>query len=133
LNVSSLIISISGVQVHKADAPDANWITVASSIQTFDLVHMKSAGIESIMGQIDLEAGHYTQIRLTVEKAGAVVEGQAKAANVPSGIIKLTTSFQITAGKTTGLTLDFDAGQSLAMTGQGNLVFSPVIKMIVTY
>lgn len=135
-NVEALEVTITDIAVHTAGgqmaetnttAPLAGWNVISEETQTFDLIEIKDTTVP--LGTSDLPIGKYTQVRLTVESATATIDGEEYDVNVPSGVIKLNHPFDILAGVTTSLTLDFDAEQSLTETGNGyNL--KPTIKIV---
>ena len=73
--VSKIMVTTRNIQIHKADAPEDSWITVVSQEKTFDLVAIQ--GAEVFLGQKELEAGQYTQIRLDVTNVKVVQIGRA--------------------------------------------------------
>ena len=52
-------------------------------------------------------------------------------AKLPSGKIQFARSFEVEAGETTQLLLDFEGDKSLVVTGGGDYIFKPVIKLTV--
>ncbi|MFC1958653.1 DUF4382 domain-containing protein [Chloroflexota bacterium] len=46
--------------------------------------------------------------------------------------MKLLVSFEVERGKTTVLTLDFDADKSVVITGADKVIFKPVSKLKIT-
>ena len=43
--VSSIVVTTSNIQIHRADASDDSWITVVSQEKTFDLVAIQGAEV----------------------------------------------------------------------------------------
>lgn len=133
-NIESAVVTISNVQVHKADynqednESDSGWFTVFEESKTFDLIQIKD--IKEFLGSTDLDSGKYTQIRLHVDSATVKVDGEDYELKIPSEDVKLTKSFNIEADKTTTLTLDFDANDSIHRTGSDNYIMRPTIKVI---
>jgi hypothetical protein len=96
--------------------------------------------------------GHYTQIRLNVSSATIFKNARTRhcfraatalelAPNsdpdlqfhdviVPSGEIKLNREFDLAAGGTTVIELDFDGDKSITQTGNGKYMMKPVIGII---
>jgi len=135
LNVEKALVTISSVQVHLAgeeEAPDketeAGWFTAVEAAQTFDLIALRDT--EAFLGSAELEPGKYTQIRLSVDEAVATIDGAEHSLKVPSGRIKLVHPFTIEVGRTTKLTLDFDAQKSIHAAGK-KYMMRPTIKVIV--
>jgi hypothetical protein len=123
------------VSSNASDNGDSGWVTLKlSGPTTFDLLALKAmaanGGLTQLLGGIDLPAGTYTQIRLEVQSISvALGNGPSQPATVPSGKIKFVQPFKIVAGQTTGLVFDFDAAQSVNITGNDKVMFKPVIKL----
>jgi len=133
--VSVIDVTISNIQVHQAatvEGEEGEWITIIEDARAFDLLQL--SGVEEILGEKEIEAGHYTQIRMDVAPVHAVIDGEDVAAGVvlPSGELKIVGSFDIEPDTRTILTIDFDAEDSLVFTGEGKVIFKPVVKLIVT-
>jgi hypothetical protein len=116
-----------------------------------DLKQLQSQTAEDILGVATLEAGHYTEIRLTVASA-MLYFGQtptiagpcyptmplmtvpaAKAPadiTIPSGVIKLNRPFDLAGGTTVSMVLDFDGDKSIHQTGNGKYQMTPVIAVV---
>ena len=131
-DATAVLVTVSSVQVNVQDAPDddASWITVVEGPETFDLVALD--GVEAILGESELAAGKYGQIRLEVGEVEIVTPEGTLTARVPSGTLKLVGGFVIEAGAVTGVTIDFDLDKSLVRQGNGGFLFKPVVKLIIT-
>ena len=131
LNITKALVTISDVEVHLAgDANATNetgWLTVVKEEKTFDLIKIKD--VKELVGESDLKAGKYTQIRLNVNKALVTIDGTEYDLTIPSKTIKLVKPFDIVESKTTTLTLDFDAKESIKSAGD-KYVMTPTIKVI---
>ena len=136
-NVEEINVNLSNIEVHRAgdeQDPDGEWIMVLTDAESFDLIKLRDAGVEEILGNEEVPIGHYTQIRMDVELVDALIDGIRVDTDVmlPSGKLRIVGSFYITENQTTILTIDFDADKSLIFTGQGKVLFKPVVKLIVT-
>ena len=140
LNIEKVMITITDVSVHAAGSDKttnttnatnitAGWKTIVSTPQTFDLMQLQN-NVSAALGSEELVAGKYTQIRLAVSDASVTIDGEDYALTVPSDSIKLNHPFNVIAGETTTLTLDFDALQSIRETGKGSYKLQPTIKVI---
>jgi len=157
--VTSINVTISEVQVHKAVAEqeseqeqsdsdnqtqeqeqeqqetqqgEGEWITIdiSDNATTFDLLKIK--GIEQFLGTSEVEAGKYTQIRLLVDTVKvALGDGEPQDATVPSKELKIVRPFDVVAGETTALILDFDADKMVTVTGAGKIIVKPVVKLTI--
>jgi len=136
-DISAVYLTISNIEVHQPQtgeqeaADEGPWETVIGESHTFELLKLRG-GIEQVLGSRQLPVGHYSQIRLDVEEVIVTVNGEDRIAKVPSGEVKLVGSFEIEAGQTTALTLDFDAAESVRVLGNGNVNFTPVVHVTVT-
>ena len=72
--VSRIDVTVSGIEVHKADAAESSWVIVVEEEKTFNLVDME--GVEVFLGEKEIDAGQYTQIRLEVVEIIVTYRGQ---------------------------------------------------------
>jgi hypothetical protein len=143
LNISKALVTVSNVEVHLApgsvnesnvgnesnqDNASTGWFTVVEGPVTYDLVAIKD--VKEFLGSKNLTVGKYTQVRLSVDKAVVTIDGVEQDLSIPSKDIKLISGFDIVAGQTTTITLDFDAAESIRETGKGSYVMNPTIKII---
>jgi hypothetical protein len=129
--VTKILVSVSGIEVHQADADDFTWQTLVGESNTFDLVEIE--GAEVLLGTEEIQAGTYTQIRLDVDKVLVTLDGEEVEARLPGGKLKVVRSWEVKPDDVTVLTLDFDAGSFVIVTGQGDVQVKPVIKLEVTH
>jgi hypothetical protein len=130
LNITEALVNISQVSVHYAGTNDTNgtWITVVNGTQTFDLIPLLDATV--FLGGVDLIAGWYTQIRLSVDSALVTIDGVQYNLEIPSKNIKLNTPFLVQDNDTLTITLDFDVQKSVHKTGNDKYIMNPTIKVI---
>ncbi|MCI0844096.1 MAG: DUF4382 domain-containing protein, partial [Chloroflexi bacterium] len=128
--VTKILLTVENIEVNVSTGETGGgWQTVVSEPQTFDLVALE--GIEAILGSTVLEPGRYNQVRLSVTDAMVTVNGEDKNATVPSGKLRFAGSFELVAGETTVLTLDFDAAKSVVLRGKMDPLIKPVVKLLV--
>jgi len=136
--ISSLLLSISEVKVHiagneteQSDGQETNetggsgWITVAES-KTVDLIEVKD--VNDLLGETSLAPGKYTQIRLSVSIATAVIDGVSHELIIPSRNLKFIHPFEIEENKTTSLIIDFNADNSIVKAGD-KYILKPVARI----
>jgi len=135
-DVKSAIVHLSKIEVHRVSANvsgsdnKSGWITILEAPSSFDL--MDVIGVEQLLGSANVTAGKYTQIRMDVDRVEVVtVDGDNFTAEVPSGKLKIVRPFNVEAGVTIVLTLDFDGSKSLIITGKGRAQFKPVVKLLI--
>jgi len=133
------------------DDDEGEWKTILIEPQTVNLLELVN-GVLLGLGITDLEAGHYTQLRLQIGKeaygenadgeehpyANYVIteDGMEHELKVPSNKIKLVRGFDIYAGETTELILDFDAAKSVVKAGndkKDKWILKPTIKVLGVY
>ena len=127
--VTAIVFTVSRIQVNAATGDEPGWVTVVVEPRTFDLLEI--AGIETLLGTANLSPGQYNQVRLDVDSVSVTLEGEEVDARVPSERLRIVGPFLATAGETTILTLDFDAGRSVVVTGRGQVLVRPVAKLLV--
>jgi hypothetical protein len=153
----AVYVTIKEVQVCTDDENDGDensWYTVAEPGSTYNLLELVN-GVQEQLGITDLDAGHYTQMRLIVGEtndgglnildenhpssyANYIVDNGDvyHELKIPSGIqtgIKLVSGFTIYENQTTELILDFDASRSVVKAGNsGKWLLKPTIKVIGT-
>jgi len=150
-------ITISKIEAHIAgddEGAEGYWTVLkewpSGKEPIFDLIKLQDVSELLVDGTFD--AGKYTQLRLFVSESTVSVEIEvAEEENdkeidivneVPFEIfnveipsidqtgIKLIHPFEIIEGKTTELTIDFDAERSVIKTGNGSYKLKPVIKIV---
>jgi hypothetical protein len=117
---------------YEDDDNESGWLTIVNESQTFDLIALQN--VSALLGEQNLTAGKYTQIRLTVESANITInrsgQREEQTLKIPSSKIKLIHPFTIVENETTVLTLDFLVDQSIHETGNGKFMLKPTIKII---
>jgi len=143
--VTSIMVTVESVEVHKAAAEqeqsannstnnstdeEAGWLPlgILAGNETFDLLQIQ--GIEEVLAVTELEPGKYTQIRMTIGNVQVRLgDGNLTDVIVPSGMLKFIHPFDIAEGETTALLFDFDAEKSVNVTGSGQIIVKPVVKL----
>jgi len=92
-------------------------------------------GKDTILASQDIPAGTIQQVRLVLNDSGnrVIVAGVSYDLTTPSGQtsgVKLNVHDNLTAGIAYTLRLDFDAAQSVVLTGNGKYILKPVIRAI---
>jgi len=128
----AVVVDVIRVEVLMAGSDSTNgWTAVRSDSANYDLLVLRN-GARAVLDSAGLVAGHYTQIRLVLGTGSyVVVAGVKYFLTIPSGMesgVKLNCDFDIVAGQTYELLLDFDAGQSIHVTGNGKYMMNPVIR-----
>ncbi|MEJ2108656.1 MAG: DUF4382 domain-containing protein [Acidobacteriota bacterium] len=137
---TEVVITIIEVQVnHEING----WQTLTGAelnlpltVNLLDLVN----GTMAYLGATEVEAGHYTQMRLILDSSSGanyiVDDGVTSPLKIPSGFntgVKLVNGFNITAAGSTELILDFDVKKSIVKAGNsGQYLLKPTVKVVDT-
>ena len=110
-------------------SPGAGWVTLYSDPQGVDIDLLNTTGARAaFLGEEDLAAGHYQQLRMTIASAyGITQDGENVTIEVSSGTLKSVRGFDVQAGKETRITVDLDLEKSLHEQGSGHWRMTPVI------
>jgi hypothetical protein len=92
-----------------------------------------SNGLDVLLGDVYISPGMLSQMRLVLgSENSVVVDGVTYPLTTPSGStsgLKLNMNSQLEAGLFYKFWLDFDAARSIHVTGNGNYMLKPVIRM----
>jgi len=144
-DAKAVLVTFSTVRAHRSDS---DWTVVpfinAATSRTCDLKKLETS--EDILGSAALPAGHYTQVRLVVQSATLFFDnastgsacassiappaGASAPLDIPSGEVKLTREFDVSASSVMTMLLDFDGNGSIHLTGNGRYMMSPVITIL---
>ncbi|MEE9398792.1 MAG: DUF4382 domain-containing protein, partial [Dehalococcoidales bacterium] len=128
--VDNVTVEIAKIEVHLAGGPDSGWITVVDEPRSFDLMQLLG-GKTLDLGDKEVNAGTYTQVRMEITQATVIVGNNTYNAKIPSGKLKFVRPFQVEEDGTTVLLLDFDGQKSVHVTGKGQYMLRPVVKLFV--
>lgn len=130
----SVILVVREVAVHRAGPDDMGWTTFVPDSARYDLLRLRN-GVFAELGEVLVDAGHYTQVRLVLDPGSHVVEnGVRRDIVIPSGLqtgLKLVGEFDVVAGTSVDLGIDFDAARSFHETGGGKLMLKPTVRVFV--
>jgi hypothetical protein len=105
-NLTSLVVDISSVQVHRTGALNltGDWLNVSATPRTVDLLQLKSL---TQFGSISVTDGVINLVRLTVGSTatGGTSTGSVSV-TVSSGHLDAQVNAQVTSGKVTSITLE---------------------------
>jgi len=144
---SAVYVTVGSVHVHKKGG---GWHHVSSPHTTCNLLELVG-GLRQHLGIVDLDEGHYNQLRLILSKtpdngvnilseilphANYIIDkaNDCHELKVPSAFssgIKVIHGFVINENETTDLLLDFDASRSVVKAGNsGKWILKPVIRVL---
>lgn len=131
-NYDAVMIDVQGVEI-KGDIGSAVMLnTIAGMYNLLEL----SNGVNTLIATGDLEPGMVSQIRLILGTNNTVmVDGVDYPLSTPSAMqsgLKLQINQTFEAGVSYNILLDFDASQSIILTGNNEYQLKPVIRTINT-
>lgn len=127
-------VFVERVEVNKQGDPDS-WTTISEPAQSYNLLELTNGAYE-VLGEAELEAGTYHQIRLILseDNHSVVIDGETHDMIVPSGAqtgVKLQVNAEIEEDITYVLLLDFDASRSVVKAGQNNPSVSYLLQPVI--
>ncbi|MBI2102025.1 DUF4382 domain-containing protein, partial [Candidatus Woesearchaeota archaeon] len=125
-SVTSVKVTVDGIKVH-SDAD--GWVNVSAKSQTYDLIELHNTGTQELVAAADIKPGTYNQIRLDISKAVVVDADGEHEAKLPSNELKIISNFVVNENSTSTAIFDFIADESLHITGKGDYILAPVIKL----
>lgn len=142
----SAFVTVEKVRVHQSSSAadgDTGWSEIAlATPQRVDLLTLTNGSLLPL-GQTELPAGRYTQMRLVLAEntpadplANAITPtgGQPTALTTPSGPqsgLKMNVDLEVPAGQVADFAIDFDACKSFVKAGNsGKYLIKPVLSVI---
>lgn len=125
LNLTSLNVTISSVQVHRTGELNltGDWITIPNAPKSLDLLDLKS--FNQILGSTSMPDGVINLVRLTVgSTATGGIGAGSKTVTVSGGHVDAQTNAQVTSGKVTSITLEL-VKPNVVCQGNGDLRLTP--------
>ncbi len=124
--ISSIIATVSEIKIcktvletrtqHAEGAEQGEWISLdITAANPFDL--LKLSGLERVLALAEVEAGHYSQIKMTIDRLDATLNDGQKVIIIPSGPFEFTGPFVVFADETTTVVFDFDIDKSVVIEG----------------
>ncbi len=112
--------------------------TTPPAPKQIDLLALSGGQSDFLLNGYTLPAGHYSWIRLMVDTAGMrdsyiVAQGADHELTIPSGMqtgLKLNRGFDVPDGGSAHFTIDFDLRKSVHMTGNGDYMLRPTLRMV---
>jgi len=125
-DISSVIITVNKVEIR---SETSRWITVSTTTKTYDLLALKQSGKVSLLVDTTVASGIYDQVRLSISRVVVIRSGIEQEAKLPSSELKIVGDIEVTADQSMSMIFDFIADKSIHITGDGKIIFAPVIKV----
>ena len=135
----AVYIVITSVDAHTAGSDSTTgWVALNSTPGTYNLLAYTNGNF-AVIGNAQIPAGHYTQIRLNIGTGSTVVvNGVSHPLDIPSAFqtgVKLNVDENVQANASYTVSLDFDANRSVVQTGDSahaSFSLKPVIRAAAT-
>ena len=126
-------LDVQTVEIH---SNATGWVTLGHPAKVIDLLSLTGGVDETLADGASLPAGHYEQMRLVLGSDNTVTlaDGTVEPLKVPSGSqsgVKLPVSFDVAAGTTKDVFIDFDAHRSVFIHEAGKsgmYILRPVVR-----
>jgi hypothetical protein len=134
-NVNKVVLSVSEVQA--TSNGQVKTMATFDTPKEFNVMAYQN-GETYFLGEGDLEAGTYSDVRLILSGASdsyiGFKDGSKKDLEVPSGTTsgyKIKGTFEVAANSTTDIVADIDLRKALAVTGEGTYKLRPTARLVV--
>lgn len=112
----------------------SGWIDLETAAGMYNLLDLQNNVTAVLVNSDTIPAGHITQMRLILgENNYLVVDSVSYDMTTPSAQqsgLKINLNATFEEGSTYEIILDFDAEQSIVVTGNGKYILKPVIKVV---
>lgn len=127
-------IDLQTVEVRSTEKEDEKaWQTIEIAPKIYNLLDWTN-GKETFLGGVEIPAGRLSQIRLKLGENNSVkIDGAVHPLATPSAQqsgLKVSINQVLVEGITYKVTLDFEAGKSVVITGNNSYSLKPVIRTI---
>lgn len=134
-NYQQVNIDIQRVSVHLVpNSGKADWIDLNTKSGVYDLLKLQNGIDTAIVDTTKLPAGKITQMRLILGTNNTIMaDSVLHNLTIPSGSktgIKLIGHVIIDPNKTVSVLIDFDAHESIVLSGNGKYHLKPTIKVL---
>ena len=130
-DVAQVYIKCSKIEIHKKGGrnEDAGWITILQNLGWINLTEVLESS--KVLGEADLQAGTYDQIRFYISNAVVTVGGGNKTAEVKSGKLRVTIMYggiTVKTGQASKLLVDFET--MVKRTPKGYMIIPKAIRAV---
>jgi hypothetical protein len=112
----------------KAGDGEGKWVKLMTKAQTHDLLKLQN-GKTAQLSDVDVPAGYYDRVRVTLSSAEVVVDGKKHQLKLAGTQIELQFKFKLGDGADQELLVDFDAGKSVKADGKGGYEMDPAVHV----
>ncbi|MAT66470.1 MAG: hypothetical protein CMN57_12610 [Gammaproteobacteria bacterium] len=133
-DAQEVVVTFTAVTLKPADG-DAITITLDTP-QSINLLDYQNGASVTLVDDEAVTAGDYAWIRLTLDQNNTYIVdslGREHDLTIPSSAqtgLKLNNSFTLAADETLAYTIDFDLRKSVHLTGTGEYIMRPTLRMV---
>jgi len=130
-----IYVDIDSISVHRATGSgeeEGEWIALEMNDQVeqpMDFLELVNGALAELVNDT-LQAGTYSQLRLVLGPENSIVvdgtEYDLQAPSAQTSGLKLNLNFEVAPNELIEVYLDFDAGHSIVVQGQGGYLLKPV-------
>jgi len=125
-DITSIKLTVDKVSLHS----DANgWVDVSSSQHTYDLLALKANSNNALLADLSLAPARYDQMRLDVSSVTITDANGSHDAKMPLNTLRLNGEIVVLSNRTSTVSFDFIADQSVFKTDNDQYIFAPVIQL----
>jgi len=126
-DISRVNVQIRGAMIH--DSTKNEWITLEMSDTTYDLLALKSQGVNELIVDANIPAGKYDKVQLNFGEIEVNYKGSSVTARMPGKVFRVDIETFVDPHQASTILFDFIADESMHITGQGRVIFAPVAKV----
>jgi hypothetical protein len=128
----AVYIDIQKVELNTGTEDREQWQTISSQPMRLDLLKLNN-GADSLVASVQLETGTYNQLRFILgDNNEVIVDSESNSLTVPSGEdsgYEVNLNATISEDAPVTKVIDFDVARSIAVTGNGEYILNPVLKV----
>lgn len=128
----AVYIDIQQVELNTGTEEQEQWQTLSSQPMRLDLLKLNN-GADTLLASAQLETGTYNQLRFILgDNNEVIVDGESNNLSVPSSEesgYKVNLDATVSEDAPTTKVIDFDVARSIAVTGNGEYILNPVLKV----
>lgn len=121
-------VAFTKVEVHRGNDTNGSWITLYENSTGQDIDLLDASGDRAaFLGEAELEAGTYQQIRVHATEAYGIQDGERVDFELAPTPLFIVRAFEVQANEETRIILDFDLDRSIVQMGPQGYRMTPVI------
>jgi len=126
-DIDRVEIVLQNIQIRKANG---DTVPINYTSEPVNLTEIEES--EKVLASQTVDAGDYTQVQFTIDSVTIGYESQTYNAVLDTSTFGLAGKFHVTAGQTTIVVMDFEADESILVSGVGQYAFHPVVRLLLT-